>query len=231
MAVRVALGPHDARQALVGDTHEVVGAGGGTDRVHRNLHGTRGSVLEADGARQTRGKLAMELRLGGACADGPPGDGVSRVLRGDGVEKLRPRRHPHLVAAHQQLACDTQALVDVVGAVEVRVVDQALPPHRRPGLLEVDSHDDDELLRVLLDEGSELAGVLLGGLDVVDGARAADDDDAVIGPLQDVLNSCTRVQHSLPCLGGEGDLLLEAGGGQERADIPDASVFRALLDK
>eukprot|EP00961_Rhodomonas_salina_P236160 3191680-Rhodomonas_salina.6 len=37
--------------------------------------------------------------------------------------------------------------------------------------------------------------------------------------------------HQVVHLGGEGDLLLEAGGRKERADISDACIFRALKDR
>ena len=37
-------------------------------------------------------------------------------------------------------------LVDVVAVVEVGVVDETFPAHRRVRLLEVDTHDDDEIL-------------------------------------------------------------------------------------
>jgi len=36
-------------------------------------------------------------------------------------------------------------LVDVVGAIEVGVVDEALPAHCGTGLLEIDAHDDYQL--------------------------------------------------------------------------------------
>ncbi len=40
-----------------------------------------GAVLEAHRARQAGGQLAMHLALGGARADGAPGDQVGDVLR------------------------------------------------------------------------------------------------------------------------------------------------------
>ena len=45
----------------------------------------------------------MELRLGGACANGSPCDGVGRVLWGDGVEELGAARDAHLVDADEEL--------------------------------------------------------------------------------------------------------------------------------
>jgi len=92
-----------ARLYLLGDTHEVVRARGGADRVDGDLHGPRGAVLEADRARKARRELPVELRLGGARADGPPCDGVGRVLGGDGVQKLCAARDAHLVDADEEL--------------------------------------------------------------------------------------------------------------------------------
>ena len=51
---------------------------------------------------------------------------------------------------HHQLPREPQALVDLKGAVEVRVVDQALPADHRPRLLEIHPHDDQQLGGVAL---------------------------------------------------------------------------------
>ena len=71
--------------------------------------------------------------------------------------KITMSRHcvPHL-------ASNAETLVDVVGAVELGIIDQPLPSDGGPGLLEVDTHDEDELAGVALDERSKLGGCVHG---------------------------------------------------------------------
>ena len=76
----------------------------------------------------------------------PQATRVGDVLRRDRVEELAADRQAEVEHLEQQLAGDPQAGVDVAGAVEVRVVDQALPAGRRPRLLEVDPHHDQQVV-------------------------------------------------------------------------------------
>ena len=93
------------------------------------------AVLEADGERDTARELAMELRLGGARADGAPGDEVGNVLRGDGVEQFRADGHAEAGEVAEQLARKAKTLVNLEGAVDVRVVDEPLPADSRARFL------------------------------------------------------------------------------------------------
>ena len=70
------------------------------------------------------------------------GDEVGDVLRYDGVEKFGRGGQAELADVEQESARALQAGGDVVGAVEMRVGDEALPAHRGAGLLEVDAHDE-----------------------------------------------------------------------------------------
>lgn len=88
----------------------------------------------------------MQLALGGTCANGSPADEVRDELGRHGVEELAAGGQAELVDLGEQFARDAQSLVDVEGAVEVRVVDQALPSDRRARLLEVDAHDDEQVV-------------------------------------------------------------------------------------
>ena len=144
---------------------------GGADRVDRDLDVAVGAVLEADRHREAGAELAVGLALGGARADRAPGDRVGDVLRRDRVEELAADRQPELDHLEQQLAGDPQAGVDVAGAVQVRVVDQALPAGRRPRLLEVDAHHDQQSSLQLARPRAQPAGVVERRLRVVDAAR------------------------------------------------------------
>jgi len=72
--------------------------------------------------------------------------------------------------------------------------------------------------------------VLLGGLDVVDGAGPADDDKAVVSAIEDGRGGTAGGEDGLASLGCQGDLLLEAGGGEEGANVADAGIGGSLRD-
>jgi len=79
----------------------------------------------------------------------------------------------HLGKLEEELAGHAETAVDLVGAVHVGVVDETLPADGGAGLLEVDAHDDHEVILDGLGVLEELLGVGEGLLGVVDGARAA----------------------------------------------------------
>src|ERR1035441_5558927 len=107
---------------MLGATEECMFRSGGEDRVDRDLHVAGGPILEADRAGEAADQLAMNLALGGARADRSPGDQVDEKLRRDDVEKLRAGGKTHLGKIQQQMARQAQAVVNLVGLVEVRVV-------------------------------------------------------------------------------------------------------------
>ena len=104
-----------------------------------------GAVLEADRAGKTADELAMDLALRGARADGAPAYEAGDVLRRDHVEEFGAGGDAHLGEIEQQIARHAQAVVDVVGLVEMRIVDEALPADGGARLFEVDAHDDEEI--------------------------------------------------------------------------------------
>ena len=78
----------------------------------------------------------MNLRLGGAGADGTPGDEVGDVLGRDGVEQLGADGDAHRGEVAEELAGEAEALVDLERAVNVGVVDEALPADSRARFLD-----------------------------------------------------------------------------------------------
>ena len=73
-----------------------------------------------------------------------------------------------------------QALVDFEGAIQVGVVDESLPADGGARLFEVDAHDDQQVLVELIGGGLQAAGVVDGGLRVVNGARADNDQQTIV---------------------------------------------------
>ena len=88
-----------------------------------------------------------------------------------------------------------QALVDFEGAIQVGVVDESLPADGGARLFEVDAHDDQQVLVELIGGGLQAAGVVDGGLGVVDGARADNDQQAIVLAGDDAGDVESRLLH------------------------------------
>ena len=186
MAVLVAAGLEDGGSAHLGHAHEGVRRAGGQDGVGGDADAAVGAVLEADRAAQAGGELAVALALGGACADRAPGDQLGDVLRAEQVEELGGRRQAGAEDVEQQRAGALQALVDREAAVQVRVVDVALPAHRGARLLEVDAHHHQQLAAQRVGQRLQARGVFHRLSMVVDRAGPDDDDQPVIAAVQHV---------------------------------------------
>ncbi len=82
----------------------------------------------------------------------------------------------------------------------MRIVDQTLPADRRPWLLEVHAHHDQEVLGEPLGLAAEALRVLASGLDVVDAARADDHHQPVVVSVEHGVGCVTAVQQYLDAL-------------------------------
>ena len=174
VAIGVARGGDDRRLALAIDTQEMVGPCCGFHGIDGCDRTAIGAVLEANRHREARGHLPVGLALGGAGANGGPADQIGDVLGNHGIEQFSGRWQSQLSQVQQQTPGQAEAGVDVIAAIEMGVIDQPLPAHGGAGLLEIDPHHHFQLLAI---EGLGLGdgrGVLLGRLDVVDGAGAHD---------------------------------------------------------
>ena len=93
-------------------------------------------------------------------------------------------RQAEIVDGRKHVARQPQALVDVEAAVEIGIVDQALPADRGARLLEIDPHHDLEPVGEPFAQGGETLGIFDRGDGIVDRAGADDDQQAVVGPLR-----------------------------------------------
>jgi hypothetical protein len=118
-----------------------------------------------------------------------------------------------------------EAVVDLEGFVEVGIVDQALPAEGGAGLFEVDAHDEAEFVGELGDGGFEEFGVLAGGVGVVDGAGADDDEEAVVFAVEDVDDLLAGLEDGGGGLLGDGQLFFEEDGWQDDFGPGDAEVI------
>ena len=95
-----------------------------------------------------------------------------------------PVGRPAARQLQQKAARSLQALVDRETAVEMRVVDVALPADGRARLLEIGPHDDQEVVAQALGNGLQQAGVLERLVVVVDRARTDDDHQPVVRAVE-----------------------------------------------
>ena len=79
-----------------------------------------------------------------------------------------------------------QAEVDVEGAVQIGVVDEAFPADGGARFFKINAHDDEQLFFVFLTQGQQAAGVFEGGFGVVDGAGADNGEQAFVAAVDEV---------------------------------------------
>ena len=214
VALGVAPGDEDGGLSVLGVAEEGVRLQGGEDGVDGDLDVAGGGVFEYDRTGDAADELAMDLALCGARADGAPADQAGDVLRGDHVEELGAGGHAHLGEIEEEVARETEAVVDLVGAVEVRIVDEALPADGGAGLFEVDAHDNAQVLAEFGDGGMEQAGVFAGGLNVVDGAGTDDHEQARIALGEDARDVEARIEDGGAGLFRDGALFFKEHRGQ-----------------
>ncbi|MCY1516558.1 hypothetical protein D9M68_511940 [compost metagenome] len=184
-------------------------AGNRLQGVDRHGQAAVGAVLEADRGGQAGGHFAVGLGFGGARADGGPADQVLQVLRGNRIERLGGGGQAHLGQVEQQLAADVQAVLDLEGVVQVGVVDQAFPADGGARLLEVHAHHQEEGIGQLGGQALQAVGVLVSGLDVVDGAGAHDHEQAMVLAIEDVAHHLATVGHGVQGVIGQGNLAFQ----------------------
>ena len=200
MAIGVAVGGEDGRLAVLGVAKEGVRLARGEDGFDGDSGIAGGAVLEADRTGKAADKLAVKLAFRGARADGAPADECGEILRRDEVEEFAAGGNAHLGEIEEKIARHAQAIVDAMRLVEVRIVDQALPANRGARLLEIDAHDDEQVLRQFGSDGFQQARVFESSIGVVDRTGADHDEQAAVSETEDFEDLLAR-------------LVDEAGGG------------------
>jgi len=225
VAVGIARGGEDGRLAQLGMAQEGVRVRGAEDGVDGDLHIAAGAVLEANRATEAADQLAMKLALGGARADGSPTDQAGDVLRGDHVQELRAGGHAHRGQIEQQMASHPQSVVDLVGLVQMGIVDEALPADGGARLLEVNAHDDAQVGGELGNGALEQRGVFARGLGVVDGAGTGENQQARVFTFENGDDLVAGVEDRHRGSFGDGEFLLKKNGRQYDAGPLNANVF------
>lgn len=228
VAVGVAARDDGGRGAIEVDAEEGLGLGGGFDGVDGGGDGAIGAVFEAEGHGEAGGHLTVGLRFGGAGADGGPADEVGDVLRRDRIEELGGGGEAEVEDVAEEGAGEAEAGGDVVGAVEVRVHDEALPPDGGARFFEVDAHDDHDAVGDLVGEGGEAASVVAAGVEVVDGAGADDEEEAFVVGEDEPVDFAAGAGDESGLGFGFGEFGEERGGRGEGAGLDDVDIRCSL---
>ena len=126
------------------------------------------------------------------------------------------------------MAREAQAVVDFVGAVEMRIVDEAFPSDGGAGFLEVDAHHDAQVGGKFADGALEQTGVFAGGIGVVNGARAGENDQAVVLPVEDGDDFVARVVDGGRSGLGDGKLFLKEDRRENDLGPLDTEIFSGM---
>ncbi len=130
----------------------------------------------------------MHLTFGGARTDRSPTHQVGNVLGRNHIQVFDARRNPELVEFQEQLAAYPYALVDLETAIEVGIVDQALPADGRARLLKVHPHDEEYIPGQPIFFGLEPSGVLQCSLRIMNRTGAHDREYPVVISMQYLMN-------------------------------------------
>lgn len=180
-AILITYGANDGHHTRFCDREEVVRMSYGADGVNRNSEAAVSAILETDGERQTRGQFSMKLRLCSSGTDSTDRQQICQELRRNRIEHLTCNWHASSRQVDKELPRQSQALVDLEAVIDLRVIDQTLPSHRRPGLFQVRAHYNQQVVFVFGFELQQPVAVLERCHGIVDGARADDDQQTLSG--------------------------------------------------
>ncbi len=173
----------------------------------------------------------MHLTLGRSRADGGPRREIRDVLRNLGIQELRAGRQAEIVQLEEELPGEAQPFVDVEAFIEIRIVDQPFPSHRRARLLEIRAHDDHELVGEAIRDLPQALSVIHRRVCIVDRARSNDDDEARVVTVNHVRNGRAGIRHHVRRALGDRDLLEQDRRWDERTHVPNAKVVCSLVHR
>ena len=145
-------------------------------------------------------------------------------MRRDKIEDFRRRRHAQPRAFQQYPAGVPQSFADVAVPVEVGIVDQSLPTHSGPGLLEVNAHDEKQRVGHARREVAQAAGIFQGRFGFVDRAGPYDDEQTVVFTEQNLLKNTTRPGDERRFLVAHGQVFVQLARRRQRFFERDVEI-------
>jgi hypothetical protein len=160
----------DAAQTLLSNRKEDVARPCSTASVNCDTNGAVSRIFEAGGHRERRRELAVDLGLGCTGANCAPRNKICGVLGAYCVKEFTPGWEAHLRHLKEERAGHSESAVDLEGAIHVGVVDESFPAEGCARLLEVNSHDDVEVIFCRFGVRPQFLCVLECGIDIVNRA-------------------------------------------------------------
>ncbi len=226
MAIRIAHSLDDGSLAIGIDADEMVWRAGGRHGIDGDLQTAFRPILESNRHGDPAGHFTMGLAFRGAGTDGCPANEVGDVLRADRIQELRSAGKAQLIDPEENRSRQFHPCRNVAGAVETGIVDEPFPPHGGSRLFEVGSHDNEEAVTQGIGDGLQLAGILIGSLGVMDGARADDDQEPVaVFSMKNAANGFSRFHDERRRLISNGQLGLDGARRGERLDFNDVLII------
>ena len=226
MTVLVAAGEDHGAAAVLVHAEEVVAASAGLDCVDGGLKRAVRAVFEAHGRGKAGGHLPVGLAFRSPRADGVPAHQIAVVLRPERIKRLRGDGQPHLGDLHHEFARLAHPLGDLKGAVHVRVVDEALPPGHRARLLEVDAHDEAELVADRVRKLLQASGIVKSRLRIMNRTGARHDEEPLVLALENLLDGLAARKNLLVRLVRERNRHLDLGGRSHGLKAFDVEVLK-----
>ena len=224
MAVVIAARLKNRRLPHLGHAHEGMRCLCRLNRVGGDLDAAIRSVLETYRAREATGQLAVALALGRTRANCAPAHQIADELRRQQIQKLGAHWQAQLQNVQQQAARHREAFVDRKAAIQMRVVDIALPTHGRARLLEVHAHHHQQVafqrICLLLQKPRVFHRLVM----VVDRTRPDDDDEAVVLAMQNLGDRRTAGFHQRLRRIRHRQLLFQERGRNQRTYRANARV-------
>ena len=122
-----------------------------------------------------------------------------------------------------------QTVFDLEAVVQVRIVDQALPAGGGARLFKIDTHHQQQGIRHLIGQSLQALGIILGCFDVVNGAGANHQEQAMILAIQDIPHCLTAVDDGLAGSFGQGEIIFQLVRGDQHTLRENVDIIDAVL--
>ena len=142
-----------------------------------------------------------------------------------------PAGQVELVDLDEDAPRQAQAFVDPVAVVQVRIVDEALPADGRARLFEIDAHHHDEVGGEFALLRRQACRVVDRGVVVVDRTGADDDEQPIVGAVQNPVDRLARLVGGRRGALGRRKLPQQVRRWGELHDFPDAGVVDRQLGR
>lgn len=108
--------------------------------IHCNLHTSICSILESNRTWKSWCELAMYLGLSRSCTNCAPANKIGEIYCSYRIEKFCRRRNSYICNIKKKLPCYSKSFFDHIRFIQIRIIDESLPPHGRSRFLEIRSH-------------------------------------------------------------------------------------------